>query len=158
AAMMPMGNWLYTILTNESKSDFDKWDFFTYPVVEGGKGTPKTVLGAADGYSINKACKNPAAAVKFLKFMANKANQTENFKKSSTLATLAAPYMDDNDRPQLRKLAEVLGSADALTLWWDQDIPAPMSQALLQGLQEIMAGAKTPQQVAVAIEEARPKK
>jgi raffinose/stachyose/melibiose transport system substrate-binding protein len=157
AAMMPMGNWLYTVLTSENKKDFDKWDFFTYPLVEGGKGTPRTVLGAADGYSINKSCKHPAEAIKFLKFMANKANQTENFRKSSTLATLATPYMSSKDLPQMRNLAKVLANADSLTLWWDQDLPAPMTQALLQGLQEIMAGAKTPKQVATAIEAARPR-
>ncbi|TCL77002.1 carbohydrate ABC transporter substrate-binding protein (CUT1 family) [Hydrogenispora ethanolica] len=155
AAMMAMGNWHFTVLTNENKSDFDKWDFFTYPVVEGGKSDPHSILGAADGFSINQSCKNPAAAVKFLKFMASKENMAERFQKSSSLASLATPYMEDNTLPQMKGLANVLAHASSLTLWWDQDLPAPMSQALLQGLQEIMGGAKTPKQVATAFEEAR---
>lgn len=155
AAMMPMGNWHFTLITNEMKTDLDKWDFFTYPLVEGGKGDPKSILGAADGFSINKACKNPEAAIKFLKFMSSKENGAERFKKAGAFAAVAAPYMDDSALPQMKKLAELLGSASSLTLWWDQDLPAPMTQALLQGLQEILAGAKTPKQVATAIEEAR---
>jgi raffinose/stachyose/melibiose transport system substrate-binding protein len=155
AAMMAMGNWHYTVITNENKSDLDKWDFFTYPLVEGYKGDPKSILGAADGYSINKSCKNPEAAIKFLKFMVNKENSAERFKKSSSLAPLATPYMDDTTLPQMKKLAEVLANASSLTLWWDQDLPAPMTQALIQGLQEILAGAKTPKQVATAMEAAR---
>lgn len=155
AAMMAMGNWLFTVITDENKVDFDKWDFFTYPVVEGGKGDPKSIMGAADGYSINKSCKNPEAAVKLLKFMANKENMTERFVKSISLASLATPYMDDNVLPQMKKIAGVLANASSLTLWWDQDLPAPMTQSLLQGLQEILAGAKTPQQVATAMEKAR---
>lgn len=155
AAMMAMGNWLYTALTDENKVDFDKWDFFTYPSVEGGKGDVKSILGAADGYSINKACKNPEAAIKLLKFLSRKENGAERFVKSSSLAALASPYMDDNTLPQMKKIADVLANASSLTLWWDQDIPASMTQSLLQGLQEILAGAKTPQQVATAMEKAR---
>jgi raffinose/stachyose/melibiose transport system substrate-binding protein len=155
AAMMAMGNWLYTALTDENRVDFDKWDFFTYPSVEGGKGDPKSIMGAADGYSINKACKNPEAAIKLLKFLSSKENGAERFVKSSSLAALASPYMDDNTLPQMKKIADVLANASSLTLWWDQDIPASMTQSLLQGLQEILAGAKTPQQVATAMEKAR---
>ncbi len=158
AAMMAMGNWHFTVITNECKSDLDKWDFFTYPVLEGGKSDPNSILGAADGYSINKSCKNPDAAIKFLKFMANKENAAERFKKSSSLSSLASPYMDDTALPQMKKLAKVLAGATSLTLWWDQDLPAAMSQTLLQGLQEILAGAKTPKEVATAFEEARKRK
>jgi raffinose/stachyose/melibiose transport system substrate-binding protein len=155
AAMMAMGNWLFTVITNENKTDFDKWDLFTYPVVEGGKGDAKGIMGAADGYSINKACKKPEAAIKFLKFMSSKENGAERFKKSSSLAALATPYMDKDTLPQMKKIANVLAGASSLTLWWDQDLPAPMTQALLQGLQEILASAKTPKEVATAMEEAR---
>lgn len=155
AAMMAMGNWLYTALTNENRVDFEKWDFFTYPTVEGGKGDAKSIMGAADGYSINKSCKNPEAAIKLLKFLSSKENGAERFVKSSSLAALATPYMDDKTLPQMKKIAAVLADASSLTLWWDQDLPAPMTQSLLQGLQEILAGAKTPQQVATAMEKAR---
>ncbi len=158
AAMMAMGNWHYIVITGENKIDLDKWDFFTYPMVEGGKGDAKAILGAADGFSINKACKNPEAAIKFLKFMSSKENATERFKKASAFSAIASPYMDDTALPQMKKLADVLANASSLTLWWDQDLPAPMTQALMQGLQEILAGAKTPQQVATAMEEARPAK
>lgn len=155
AAMMAMGNWHYIVCTGEMKTDLDKWDFFTYPKVEGGKGNEKAILGAADGYSINKACKNPDAAIKFLKFMSSKENGAERFKKAGAFSAVAAPYMDDTALPQMKKLADVLANASSLTLWWDQDLPAPMTQALLQGLQEILAGAKTPKDVATAMEEAR---
>ena len=155
AAMMAMGNWHFTMITNENKSEFDKWDCFTYPAVEGGKGDAKAILGAADGYSINKACKNPEASIRFLKFMSSKENGAERFKKSSSLAALATPYMDEDTLPQMKKIASVLANASSLTLWWDQDLPAAMSQTLLQGLQEILAGVKTPKQVATDFEAAR---
>lgn len=155
AAMMAMGNWLFITITGENKTDLDKWDCFTYPTVEGGKGDPKAILGAADGFSINKACKNPEAAVKFLKFMSSKENAAERFKKASALAAVATPYMDQTALPQMKKIAGVLADASSLTLWWDQDLSAPMTQALLQGLQEILAGAKTPKEVATAMEQAR---
>lgn len=155
AAMMAMGNWLFTVITAENTVDFDKWDFFTYPIVEGGKGDPNSIMGAADGYSINRACKNPEAAIKLLKFLSSKENAIERFEKSSSLAALATPYMNEATLPQMKKIAALLANASSLTLWWDQDLPAPMTQSLLQGLQEILAGVKTPQQVAAAMEKAR---
>lgn len=158
AAMMSMGNWQFNILTNESTSDFDKWDFFTFPVVPGGKGDAKSILGAADGFSINNSCRNPEAAVKFLKHLASKESLTRSFKRANVLASLATPYMDATAPPQMRKVADLLANATSLTGWWDQDLPAPMTQALLQGLQEILGHVKSPQAVAAAIEAARPKK
>lgn len=155
AAMMAMGNWLFTVITAENTVDFDKWDFFTYPTVEGGKGDPNSIMGAADGYSINRSCKNPEAAIKLLKFLSSKENAIERFEKSSSLAALATPYMNESTLPQMKKIAALLANASSLTLWWDQDLPAPMTQSLLQGLQEILAGVKTPQQVAAAMEKAR---
>lgn len=155
AAMMAMGNWLFTVITAENTVDFDKWDFFPYPTVEGGKGDPNSIMGAADGYSINRACKNPEAAIKLLKFLSSKENAIERFEKSSSLAALATPYMNESTLPQMKKIAALLANASSLTLWWDQDLPAPMTQSLLQGLQEILAGVKTPQQVAAAMEKAR---
>lgn len=155
AAMMSQGNWLYNILTNESTSDFDKWDFFPFPVIEGGKGDPKAVLGGADGYSINKSCKHPKEAVKFLKFLTNRESLVSCYKMTHALVSLADPYMGKNDQPQMKKVAALLSDATSLTQWWDQDLPAPMTQALLQGLQEILAGVSTPKQVATALEEAR---
>lgn len=155
AAMMSQGNWLYNILTSESTKDFDKWDFFPFPVIEGGKGDPKAVIGCADGFSINESCKHPEAAVKFLKFITSKKSIVDCHQKTHALVAMADPYMDESAQPQVKKVATLLAEATSLTQWWDQDLPAPMTQALLQGLQEILAGIRTPKQVATALEEAR---
>jgi raffinose/stachyose/melibiose transport system substrate-binding protein len=155
AAMMSMGNWEYNILTNESKSDFNKWDFFTFPTIKGGKGDSRAVIGASDGYSLNQKCRHPAEAIKFLKFLASRESLTAVHQTANCLVSLATPYMARDARPQMKRIAALLANASSMTLWWDQDLPAPMTQALLQGLQEILGGVKSPRQVARALEKTR---
>ena len=157
AAMEFMGGWVFNNLTNNQKQDLDKWDFLPFPAVAGGKGNPKAVVGAADGFAVNKACKNVAEAVKFLKFFYSKESLIRYFKNTGILVSLAQPYLDDSTPAQTKKQAKLIAEAPSMTWWWDQDLPQPMTQALLTSLQEVVAGAKTPKDAAQAIENARQK-
>ncbi|HEX3045431.1 MAG TPA: extracellular solute-binding protein [Bacillota bacterium] len=153
ALMMFMGEWEYQAFTNQMRQDFDKWDFFPFPSIPGGKGTVNSVIGAVAGFSIKKSS-NSEAALKFLKFLASKKSQTESYQMTGKLVSLSAPYMGKNDRPQIKGIAKLLARATSLTQWWDQDLPEPVTQSLLQSLQDILAGKLTPEQAAAAIEAA----
>ena len=153
AAMMFMGDWEYLRLTNQMRQDFYKWDFFQFPVLSGGKGSYKNTVGAVAGFSIRKS-KNSKTALKFLEFLSSQQSLIEYYKKTGKLVTLATPYMGKNDRPQIKKLAKLLADTPSLTQWWDQDLPEPVTQILLQSLQELLAERRSPEQAASMIEEA----
>ena len=157
AAMEFMGDWLYNNLTDNLKRNLDEWDFFTFPLVDGGKGDPKAVIGASDGFAVNKACKNPDEAIKFMKFLYSEKNLVKYFKASGTFVTLAKPYLRKNDLVVKKKEAAIIANVSSMTGWWDQDLPRPMTQALLTSLQEVVGGAKAPKYAAQAIEDARKK-
>jgi ABC-type glycerol-3-phosphate transport system substrate-binding protein len=157
ALMMFMGEWEYQALTEQMRQDFDKWDFFPFPSIPGGKGSVNSVIGAVAGFSIKKS-KNSKVALKFLKFLASKKSLTENYRMTGKLVSLATPYVGKNDRPQIKGIAKLLAGATSLTQWWDQDLPEPVTQSLLQSLQDIIAGRCTPEQAAAAIEGAYGKK
>ncbi|HEX3044980.1 MAG TPA: extracellular solute-binding protein [Bacillota bacterium] len=151
ALMMFMGNWQYQLLTNQMRQDFNKWDFFPFPVLRGGKGSPDSIIGSVEGYSVKKS-PNSKTAVKFLKFLCSRKSLIENYQTSGGLVALATPYMGKNDRPQIKRIAKLLAKATSITQWWDQDLPAPVSQNLLQSLQDLLAGRQSPEQAAATIE------
>ncbi|HEY8463111.1 MAG TPA: extracellular solute-binding protein [Bacillota bacterium] len=153
AAMMISGNWEYVHLTNQLRQDLNKWDFFLFPIFPGKKGDSDSIIGGMDGFSIKKS-PHAKAAVKFLKYLSSKANLVEIYKKSGNMVALAIPYIGINDPPQLKKIAKLIDSAPLATLWWDQDLPEPVSQVLLRSLQDLVAGKCTPQQAAIRIEQA----
>ncbi|TCL77005.1 carbohydrate ABC transporter substrate-binding protein (CUT1 family) [Hydrogenispora ethanolica] len=153
AAMIFMGDWEYQRLTRQMRQDFDKWDFFPFPVLAGGKGSAQDIIGAVAGFSI-KASPNSRTALKFLKFLSGKASLVESYQMTGKVVTLATPYMGENDHPQIKGIAKLLANAPALTQWWDQDLPEPVTQVLLQSLQDLLAGRCSPEEAAVAIETA----
>lgn len=153
AMMMFMGDWEYQRLTGQMRQDFDKWDFFPFPVVPGGNGSPDSIIGAVAGYSVKKS-PNSKNAVKFLKFLCSRRSLIESYQTSGKLVALAAPYMGKNDRPQIKRIANLLANATSVTQWWDQDLPGPTSQSLLRSLQDILAGKQSPEQAAATIEAA----
>jgi ABC-type sugar transport system, periplasmic component len=157
AMMMFMGDWQYSRLTNQMHQDFTKWDFFPFPVFTGGKGLAKNTIGAVDGFSIKKS-KNSLAAVKFLKFLTSRDSLVEIYHKSGFLVALATPYMGKDARPQLKGIAALLANASSLTQWWDQDLPEPVTQSLLQSLQDLLSGRCSPEEAAAMIEAAYGKK
>jgi ABC-type glycerol-3-phosphate transport system substrate-binding protein len=153
ALMMFMGDWEYQRLTNQMRQDYNKWGFFPFPVLAGGKGSSKNIIGAVAGFSIKKS-ENSKAALKFLKFLASRESMTDSYRMTGKLVTLAKPYMGKNDRPQIKEMAKLLANASSLTQWWDQDLPEPITQSLLQSLQDLLAGRCNPEQAAAQIEAA----
>ncbi len=153
AMMMFMGDWEYQRLTNQMRQDFNKWDFFAFPVLPGGKGPPDNIIGAVAGYSVKKS-PNSKTAIKFLKFLCGRKSLTESYQTTGKLVALATPYMGKNDRPQIKRIAKLLANSDSLTQWWDQDLPEPVTQSLLRSLQDLLAGRLSPEQAAATIEAA----
>ena len=153
ALMMFMGDWEYQQLTLQMRQDLEKWDFFPFPVLKGGKGSAQNIVGAVAGFSIKKS-ENSGEALKFLKFLSSKESLVDSYRMTGKLVTLATPYMGKNDRPQIKGIAQLLTNASSLMQWWDQDLPEPVTQCLLQSLQELLAGRCSPEQAAALIETA----
>ncbi len=157
ALMMFMGDWEYQQLTLQMRQDYDKWDFFPFPVLKGGKGSFRSIVGAVAGFSIKKS-NHSKVAIKFLKFLCSRESLIDSYRMTGKLVTLVTPYMGQNDRAQIRRIAELLARASSLTQWWDQDLPEPVTQSLLQSLQDILSGRRSPEQAAATIEAAYGKK
>ena len=153
ALMMFMGDWEYLRLTNQRRQDFDKWDFFPFPVLRGGKGSSQNIIGAVAGFSIKRS-ENSQIAIKFLEFLASRESLIDCYQLTGKLVALSTPYISEEDLPQSKEMAQLLTRASSLTQWWDQDLPEPVTQSLLRSLQDLLAGKCSPEQAAAMIEEA----
>jgi raffinose/stachyose/melibiose transport system substrate-binding protein len=153
ALMMFMGDWEYQQLTLQMRQNFEKWDFFPFPVLTNGKSSVRSIVGAVAGFSIKKSA-NSKIALKFLKFLCKRESLIDSYRMTGKLVTLATPYMGKNDRPQIKKIAKLLANASSLTQWWDQDLPEQVTQSLLNSLQELLSGNYSPQEAAAMIEAA----
>ncbi len=69
AAMMVMGSWLIGQLNGSDSKVKGKIGVCTFPKVESGKGDANMWLAKTDNVAISNNCKNPEAAIEFLKYL-----------------------------------------------------------------------------------------
>ena len=150
AAMFYTGTWDFAQLTDkgEAPSSFwDKWDFFNFPAVEGGKGDQEALAGAADGYVISSKTKNPQAAVAFLKHLTSVDAAKGFADQCKELVQVKGAVGEDNANWYLRKYAKLVADAKVISPWTDTMMERSVAEALMNGVQGMLAGQKTPEQI-----------
>lgn len=147
AAMELMGQWAPSVQASSSTSKSglgDKLGFFTFPIVEGGKGTAQEAFGGGNGFAIGKNA--PPATVDFLKTLMEVANQRKSTATGAVLPTVkdAADAIKDANA---KVVAASLAKATGFQLYLDQAYPPAVGQQVNDSVAELVAGSKTPQQI-----------
>ncbi|GII76348.1 sugar ABC transporter substrate-binding protein [Sphaerisporangium rufum] len=150
AAMELMGQWAPITQKDNGKGLGDDLGFFPFPSVEGGKGQPNDAFGGGGGYAVGANA--PAEAVDFLRFISNKDSLSEAVKMGAVLPVLKGGESDVKD-PNLSVVAQTLASASGFQLYLDQAYPPAVGQEVNDSVAALIAGSKTPEQVAQAITE-----
>lgn len=154
AAMFYTGTWDFTQLFKGGKapeSFWNAWDFVNFPTVPGGKGEQDCLAGAADGYVISSKSPNREAAVKFLKFMTSVQQAQEFARKCQELVQVKGAVTDQNAGPRLRKYRDTVQNAPCLSAWADTMMEESVAQTYMTGVQNLMEGKMTSQQVMDAV-------
>lgn len=154
AAMFYTGTWDFAQLTSrgEAPSTFwDKWDFFNFPSVEGGKGEPDGLAGSPDGYVVSSKTSNPAAAVAFLKFLTSTKVANEFVGKCRELVQVNGAVDENNASWYLRKYAETVQAAPVISPWTDTMMEGSVAKELMNGVQAMLAGQSSAAQVLEAV-------
>lgn len=150
AAMFYTGSWDFAQLTErgEAPSSFwDKWDFFNFPAVEGGAGEQDALAGSADGYVISAKTRNPGAAVAFLQHLTSVEVARQFVGDCVELVQVTDAVTDDNANWYLRKYAGMVAEADVISPWTDTMMELSVAEALMNGVQGMLAGQKTAEQI-----------
>ena len=154
AAMELMGQWAPGANRGVAE-DVDAYNaslgFFPFPTVEGGAGDPSDVLGGGDGFAIGKNA--PPAAIEFVRFLTNVANQTSMAKAGLAVPpTVKGAEMVLTD-PLIKEVAKRTGAANYYQLYYDQYLPPAVGQTVNDATQALFAGTSSPEDVATAIED-----
>jgi len=125
----------------------DKFSFFPLPGGTGGKGDQALLTGAPDGFMISAKSAHPAEAIEFLKFLTSKAMGTEYVKRLGIPSSVMGAVNADTALPVVVEGMQAIDKASGMALWLDTDINVKIAEVYLAGMQALMTGSKTPEQV-----------
>ncbi|MFI9823519.1 extracellular solute-binding protein [Streptomyces sp. NPDC052013] len=151
AAMELMGQWAPVVQADAGKGLGDDLGFFPFPAVEGGKGTITEVFGGGGGHALRRGA--PQAAVDFLKFFASETTDRELVKKTGVLPVVPAAEAALTD-PNLQAVQKQLKSTTGFQLYLDQAYAPAVGQEVNDSVGALIAGSKSPEQVAESITKA----
>lgn len=133
----------------------DEFGFFTLPVPEGAKGDPKAIEGAPEGYMISSASDNIPLAIDFMKFVTSPENarvlSAPPYGQPSATIDGVTP---DKMNPAVVGGLKEIASASWLMPWLDTANPPRVAAAWLSGLQALIGGSLTPEEVVEKVKDA----
>lgn len=125
----------------------DTFGFFQFPSGTGGKGDQKLLTGAPDGFMIYNKTAHPAEATEFLKFLTSPDMGKEYVKRLGIPSAVVGAVSADTALPVVVKGVESINSASGMALWMDTDINAKIVEVYLPGMQAVLNGDKTPEEL-----------
>ncbi|MFF2567107.1 extracellular solute-binding protein [Streptomyces sp. NPDC058084] len=150
AAMELMGQWAPSVQKDAGADLGADLGFFPFPSVDGGVGQATEVFGGGGGFALRKG--TPKEALDFLKFFVLE-NESKLLASNGYLPVVkgAESQLTDADR---RVVAASLVRATGFQLYLDQAYPPAVGQEVNDSVADLIAGKKTPEQVAASITEA----
>lgn len=152
AAMELMGQWAPNVQRDNSTSKAgigDKLAVATFPAIKGGKGKTTEVMGGGGGFALGKNASD--MAIEFVKFLTNKENQITIAKTNGSLVTTKGAEIGIED-PNAKMVKALVDTCTFFQLYLDQYLSPSAGGILNDSVQAILAGTKTPEQAAAAIQ------
>lgn len=136
----------------------DNWSFFRLPQAEGAAGSAGMLTGAPDGFMVNADSENAGLALDFLKFMTNEDNATKLTTDIGWLSPVeGATENAEGTFPQLEEGLADIGEADSFAIWLDTVTHADVASAYLAGVQGLLDGSASPEDVVADVQDAAAK-
>jgi raffinose/stachyose/melibiose transport system substrate-binding protein len=135
----------------------DNWDFMRLPAPADAAGDKGALTGAPDGFMVNAQSKNAALAVDFLKFMTSKENAAKLTADIGWLSPVQGSATAENSFPQLEAALADISKANQFAIWLDTVTNAEVANAYLSGVEGIIDGSKSTQDVMTGVQEAAAK-
>ncbi|MFH8610057.1 extracellular solute-binding protein [Streptomyces sp. NPDC018029] len=148
AAMELMGQWAPVAQADAGKGIGEDLGFFPFPAVAGGKGALTDVFGGGGGYAVRKGA--PEAAVDFLRFFMTAESDRILVKEASIMPVVKDATSALTDR-NLKLVSDTVDKATGFQLYLDQAYPPAVGQEINDSVAALIAGSKSPEQVARSI-------
>lgn len=121
------------------------WGFFPMPDIEGEVGEADFLTGAPDGFMISATTKHPKEAADFLKYLTNQENAQKLVEELQWPSPVIGAVNENNSPGYLVKGMKAVEEAKGMALWLDTDIDSRISDVYLPGLQDLLNGDVTSQ-------------
>ncbi|MBT2233864.1 ABC transporter substrate-binding protein [Nonomuraea sp. NEAU-A123] len=139
---------------NKSKLD---WSFLRLPAPASAPGDTDALTGAPDGFLVNGQSKNAGLAVDFLKFLSSKENAATMTKDIGWLSPVKGSATAANSYPQLTDALQDIDKAGSFAVWLDTITNAEVASAYLSGVEGMLSGSRTAEQVMAGVQKAAAK-
>lgn len=149
AAMELMGQWGPSVQKDASGQDLGAdLGFFPFPTVQGGQGLVSDIFGGGSGHALRTGA--PDAALDFLKFLLRADNERKLIDSGVFLPVVKGAENLVTD-PNRKIVAETVAKATGFQLFLDQAFPPAVGQEVNDSVADLIAGEKTPEQVAQSV-------
>jgi len=147
-----MGTWEASTILGESPDFYKKLDFFQFPTVPGGKGSPTAVLGTIGDnfFSISSACKEPDAAFKLIQSLTDDISAQARLDDKRIIPVKGLKTSD----PFLNRVMNLVAGASSVQFWYDQELSPNLAQVHLNTTQALFGLSITPEAAAQQMEDA----
>lgn len=155
AALHLMGNWDYNTMKTQSASGAgipdDNLGWFSFPVVEGGKGEPTDTLGGINGWLIADGA--PDEAVDFLRFFVSPEHQRQ-MGGEGFFIPVAKGSDADIQNPYFKRIAENIAASNYHQVFYDQMLGPAVGRVVNDVSADLAAGQMTPEEAAQTVQDA----
>ncbi len=146
AAMTLMGSWFLSTVKGENEEFFNnKVGSFPFPAADNGKGDPNACLGTVGDnfYSVAASSKDVAAAFKAIQYMIDDTSVAKRV-EAGRIPPVKGVKLSD---PRLQEVLNSVEKAPTVQLWYDQYLPAELSDLHKKTSQALFGLEKTPEEV-----------
>jgi raffinose/stachyose/melibiose transport system substrate-binding protein len=148
AGMELMGQWAPGVESSSGKGIGKDLGFFPFPTVDGGQGVATEVFGGGGAHALRKGA--PPEALSVLKFFSSLDEAKKLVSSGAVMPVVAGSEAALTD-PNKQVVAKTLAGATGFQLFLDQAFPPAVGQEVNDSVAALIAGQKSPQQVAQAI-------
>jgi len=131
-------------------------EMLPFPAIPGAKGQEGTVAAAKSaGYGITKSAMDRGvaeAAMKFIDFFNSEAEVTQRIRDGAIVSSVLKGHILPSDMPRIVSLKSEIAATAPITQVIDSHLTGAPNDTLNTGLQQIVSGSKTPQEIADAVE------
>lgn len=123
----------------------ENFDFFDFPVIEGGKGSTTALTGAPEGFMLSD--KAPKEAEDFLKFLTSKEIAARFTKGPGQLNAIQGAVTSENASEKHLKAYDVILNASETVPWFDNAVDISIADTFMRGGQSMASGDESIEEV-----------
>ena len=150
AAHIVQTNGMFSNCASESPDFYENnLGIFNFPVVEGGAGTEKQILGGGNAYSISASCPYPREAFELIHMLTDKEFGQDSVDIAGVITGCKGVTMPNELTQQAD---DMIQNADYIQNFYDQFLPTEMGALHKQTTYDIFGKTTTPEQAAADME------